>query len=273
MNPTVSTDFGNCMGNGYVPVQSIAMNRGYAAFDFLKVVDRRPVFAERHVQRFFRTMATLRLVIPQDEQSVLSWIAQRAAEGEDSTFGLKLFAVPASSVEAEVMDSELHVVPVPMPAYPERLYTHGGTLLSFEYQRFLPEAKSTHYLPSIYWEPEVRRKGALEPLFHFAGNALETSRSNIFACIDGQVVTPGTGVLHGVTRSVVLEELQHSGIAYAERTLSMRELAMAQEVWVTSTTKGVAPIVAIDGQCIGDGQVGPLCRKLMQAYAERVRQD
>lgn len=253
-------------GEGRIPVASIGFNRGYAAFDFLKVLAGRPFVADRHVERFFRTMRLLRLTIPQGPDEVRGIVEQLAAQGDGSAFGLKLFAVPTTSVETEVFSSELCIEPVVLPTYAREMFTVGSRLISFEYQRFLPEAKSTHYLPSVYWEPELRRRGALEPLFHWGGFALETARSNVFAVVNGEVVTPVDRVLKGVTRSLVLDAMRARSIAYAERPLSIGELMRADEVWVTSTTKGIAPIIAVDDQTIADGKIGPVCRQMMAAY-------
>jgi len=249
-----------------IPVDSIGLNRGYAAFDFLKVVHGKAFFPERHLDRFFRTMDLLRISISQSRDQVLEIITHLAGTGKESCFGLKLFAVPLDSEDPECYPANLYIHPVSLTLHPDSFYSKGSKLITFEYSRFLPNAKSTNYLPSMLWESEVKRRGAIEPLFHFGGYVLETARSNVFMCKEGQLITPTEGVLHGITRSVIIDLARNLDIPLVERDVRLVELFNADEVFVTSTTKGVGPIVNVDGTAINDGRVGPVTTQLVNDY-------
>jgi len=253
-------------GEVLIPVDSIGLNRGYAAFDFLKIVKQQPFYGERHLQRFFNTMKLLRIEIAQSEEEVMRVVQTIANRSKHPYFGLKLFAVPVDNLDPERMRGELCIIPVVLPLLPESAFTKGSKLITFEYARFLPEAKSTHYLPSVYWEPEVQKQGALEPLFCSAGNVLETARSNVFVCKNGEVFTPENQVLKGITRSVIVDLLTTSATPLYLQDVSYQQLLDADEVFITSTTKGAAPIVKVNDKIIGDGTVGPITRRLIEAY-------
>ncbi len=251
-----------------MPVHCIGLNRGYVGFDFLKIVNGRLFYGDRHMKRFFRTLELMRLTIPQTLEEVIEILEEIATCSEDSFFGLKLFAIPLDSEAADPIPATLSIVPVPIPIKSEEFYKRGCKLVSFEYARFLPEAKSSNYLPSIYWDAEVKRQGAIEPLFHWQGSVLETARSNIFITKNGTVLTPLNGVLKGITRSIVVDLCDEFHLPIEEREFSLEELYDADEVFVTSTTKGVAPIVTVDGQLIGNGEVGEVSKRLIRGYQQ-----
>ena len=95
---------------------------------------------------------------------------------------------------------------------------------------------------------------------------METTKSNIFIVRNNHVFTPGANVLKGITRSIVIDILHEKQISFSEKEVSTEELFSSDEVFITSTTKGVAPIVKIDGQPIGDGNVGPVSKMLIEEY-------
>ena len=100
---------------------------------------------------------------------------------------------------------------------------------------------------------------------------LETARSNIFITKNGTVVTPLNAVLKGITRSIVLDLCEELNLPIVERSFSLEELYDADEVFVTSTTKGAAPIVTIDGKSIGNGKVGEVSKLLIRGYQQLLK--
>jgi len=249
-----------------VPVVSIGLNRGYAAFDFMKVVNRKPFYTERHLDRFFRTMSILRIEIPFSREEVKSIIETLAAKNTGTYYGLKFFAIPDETTGPEKFSSDLYICPVDIPVHPDEIFEQGISLITKEYIRFLPEAKSTNYLPAMFWGNEMEKHHAMEILYCFNGQIFETSRSNIFIVNKGHVYTPDSNVLKGITRSIVADLLREKQIPFTEKEVSVAGLFAADEVFITGTTKAVMPVVKIDGKTIADGRVGEISRELLAAY-------
>jgi len=103
-------------------------------------------------------------------------------------------------------------------------------------------------------------------LFHTDGTVTETSRGNIFMMKNEKVFTPHVGMLKGITRSVVIDLIHLNGVEFEEKTISLEELLLADEVMVTSTTKEVMPIIKIDNHTIGTGQPGLLSKWITQEF-------
>ena len=133
-----------------------------------------------------------------------------------------------------------------------------------------PSVKSGNYLNNVLALGEAKRRfGAYEALMCDGhGRLAECSTSNIFLVKAGLVRTPALeiGILHGITRQKVLELAKKNGIAFEEAALAPDDLRRADEAFLTSSVRGVLPVVRVDGQPIGDGRPGPVTRKLMALY-------
>ena len=102
------------------------------------------------------------------------------------------------------------------------------------------------------------------------GKVTEASSSNIFVIKDGVIATPVADnfLLHGVTRGQVMSLAQKHGIPLEERDVSEQELLAADEVWITSTSIEVWPVVSINGLAVGNGESGLLYQKMYQLFQE-----
>ncbi|XP_038998907.1 branched-chain-amino-acid aminotransferase-like protein 1 [Hibiscus syriacus] len=99
------------------------------------------------------------------------------------------------------------------------------------------------------------------------GYVSETNATNIFLVKKGRVLTPHADYcLPGITRATVMELVEKENFVLVERRISLSEFHTADEVWTTGTMGELSPVVKIDGRVIGDGKVGPVTRRLQNAY-------
>jgi branched-chain amino acid aminotransferase len=112
---------------------------------------------------------------------------------------------------------------------------------------------------------EARRAGADEALFlDTEGHCAEAAASNLFMWTGAELVTPPRtcGVLPGITREVVMEIAHAEGIAVAERAFDLDELLSADEAFLTSSLRGVAPLVRVGAHPIGAAIPGRCTNRL-----------
>ncbi|MCA9178706.1 MAG: aminotransferase class IV [Planctomycetales bacterium] len=103
------------------------------------------------------------------------------------------------------------------------------------------------------------------------GYVAENKGGNIFAVVDGELRTPSTvNCLAGVTRDVTLELARQQGIAASETRLQMYDLYNADELFFTSTPYCMMPATRFNGLPVGTGQVGPVTRRLLEAWSDLV---
>ena len=101
-------------------------------------------------------------------------------------------------------------------------------------------------------------------------DVLEGATSNVFVVCGDVLRTPAAGVLPGVTRGIVLELAADVGLRVEEGPLEVEALRGADEAFLTSSTREVMPIRAVDGAALGSGEVGPTARALLERYRETV---
>jgi branched-chain amino acid aminotransferase len=140
-----------------------------------------------------------------------------------------------------------------------------------------PAAKTGNYLNNVLALAEARRAGATEAvMLDQTGRVTEGANSNVFALLGNRLITPALdiGLLPGVTRRVVLKLARSEALTVEEGTLMPSDLERADEVFITSTTREVLPVVRIVSTekdwRVGRGEVGPVSRRLLarfRAYA------
>lgn len=134
------------------------------------------------------------------------------------------------------------------------------------------QLKTVNYLPAVIARSEARRLGCFESLYQLEdGTILEGTTSNVFVVRRGRLLTTPVerGVLPGVTRALVIR-LAARSTEVREKRLRRRDLEEADEMFLTSSTIEVLPIVRVDKRRVGDGRPGPITRQLQQAYRRMV---
>jgi D-alanine transaminase len=135
------------------------------------------------------------------------------------------------------------------------------------------DIKSINLLPNIMARQKARSAGAFEALFIRDGLVLEGAGSNVFAVIQGGIVTPPNGpfILPGITRDLAIGLARESRDAVTEKGITLQELLGAEEVFLTGTTTEILPVVKVDGKTIGDGRPGKATRRLYQQFLQTLR--
>ena len=132
--------------------------------------------------------------------------------------------------------------------------------------------KSTSLLGNVLHMMEGVGSGAGEIiLFDAEDNLTEAAACNVFVVTDGVVRTPqlDNHKLAGVTRDMAIAILrQHSTLEVREEPISRQEVMSADEVWLSSSTKELEPVVAIDGDAVGNGEPGPVWSQAQALFAE-----
>lgn len=121
------------------------------------------------------------------------------------------------------------------------------------------------YVNSVLARQDAIDSGYDDCIFlDFTGHVCELSASNIFIVRDGKLITPHTAsdILEGITRRTVLELARADGMQVHERSVDLTELYVADEVFATGTSTGVASIIEIDGRVVNGKAIGPITQGL-----------
>ena len=107
------------------------------------------------------------------------------------------------------------------------------------------------------------------------GAVTEGTSSNVYAVINGTVRTHPANelILNGITRMKLLELMKENGIEVREKALTEDELRDADEIFISSTTSELIPIVTLDGKPVGSGSPGPVAKTIQEAFQSHIQQE
>jgi branched-chain amino acid aminotransferase len=97
------------------------------------------------------------------------------------------------------------------------------------------------------------------------GEILEGLSSNFYAVLDGELRTAEEHVLHGISRRIVLEIAEHR-LPVDLQPVTLADLPDASEAFMSSSSRGILPVIAVNDTIIGNGKPGPVTSELVQAY-------
>jgi branched-chain amino acid aminotransferase len=249
-----------------IPVDDLAIIRGIGVFDLLRTYQGKPYFLEEHVTRLLHSAQQVHLALPWTHEQICRAALETLARNNLDEANIRIIVTGGSSPDfmTPAGKPRLLVLVTPLPKLPAQWYRHGVKVITLKVTRNHPGAKSINYLPAAMAMRDAKARDAVEVLFlDDDDNVLEGSTSTLFAFIDDRLVTPGRGILFGITRTVVLEiAAQHYPVEI--RDLPRTELLRAREVFITGTNKGLVPVVQIDETKIGTGRPGAETGNIMK---------
>ncbi len=132
------------------------------------------------------------------------------------------------------------------------------------------DIKSTSLLPNILVIEQARQQGAKEALLINDGKVLEGASSNLFLVESNKIITPPSShaILNGTTSQLVQQVARKQKIAVLHEDISYQRLIAADEVWITSSTRGLLPVLKVDDKFIAGGEKGAVWQKLYVLLAQ-----
>ncbi|MEZ5614737.1 MAG: D-amino acid aminotransferase [Rhodocyclaceae bacterium] len=259
-----------------IPVMDRGFLFGDGAYEVIPVYSRRPFRLAEHLARLRHTLDGIRLADPLGEAAWTRAIGEVIARnaGDDQSVYLQVtrgadtkrnHAFPAGVAPTVYIMSEPLVTPP--PAQRER----GIATISAPDIRWLRcDLKTTSLLANCLLRQQAVEAGCVETILFRDGFMTEGAASSIFAVRDGTLLAPPKDnfMLPGITYDVVLELAAGHGLPAEVRPVAESEARGADELWMTSSTKEVLPIVQLDGQPVGTGRPGPVFADMYAWYQD-----
>ncbi len=149
----------------------------------------------------------------------------------------------------------------------------GVTALTLPDERWKHcDIKSLNLLPNVLAKQQARSRGCHEAIFVHDRQITEGASSNVFALLQGKLVTPPecSRILSGITRTVVMKLAAGAGISLEERFFTVDELYQASELFITSTVDEITPVLSIDGQTLNGARLGSITGHLQALFQEQL---
>ena len=266
------------IGDAKISIVDTGFSRSDVTYDVVAVWNGAFFRLDDHLARFERSCRELRLELRHSRaemaeiltdlvrvaglreayvETICTRGASRGGVRDPRTFQNKFFA---------------YAVPYVWLLRPEDAETGMDAIIARTVQRISthavdPTVKNFHWGDLTRGLYEAYDRGARYPiLLDGDGNVTEGAGYNVFALVDGRLLTPVSGTLQGITRRTVMELAEQEGIPVEAVALPEAEFRRGSELFATTTAGGVMPITSLDGEPVGDGAVGPVTRRLRDAY-------
>ena len=248
----------------------LGLLRGYGLFDYFRTYNGIPFRWNDYWQRFENSAKLLKLKVPLSQEEAAKVLADlHALSGEKEVAFRFVLTGGYAPDSVNVIEPNFLIRTEALPQDNPAGRLKGIKVLPYEYVRDLPEIKSTNYVHMVLMADEMKNQQASDLLFYKEGEISELTRSNIFLFKDNTLITSNQNILNGITRRVVME-LAEAYFKIEVRPVTYDELMEADEVFTTSTTKWVMPVVQIGTHTVGNGQAGKQTLFLQKLFEELV---
>jgi D-alanine transaminase len=275
----VSATLATAYLNGeFLPIEQAAISPldraflfGDAVYEVIPFHDGKPMLMAAHLQRLQRNLDAMRIDNPETEErwsdlfnelatrngggnvAVYVQVSRGADTGRDHVFPKNLRpTVFAMVTELADMDYETGTKAITLPD------NRWGRC----------DIKATALLANVLARQEASEAGAIDAILIWDGEVTEGAVSSVIIVEDGSLIRrpQGPEVLPGTTTDHVFEIARKLGLSCLDEPISEGRLRDADEIWLTGATKGIAPVVSLDEETIGDGKPGPVWRQVVEVF-------
>lgn len=277
-----------------VPVFDAGFQHAVGLFETMGVSNGRAFRATAHLERLQRSAKELLLTERLHTRPLAQAVQQTIERNEMESARVRLTLTGGNlnmlqSTGRSAIDPTILIVAQPPTEYPESFFTRGVMALIAD-DRLNPfdtmaGHKTLHYWPRIHSLQQAAARGAGEAIWFTVSNHLACGAvSNVLLVRDGSILTPWargeepegalrSPVLPGITRAAILALASEMGLAIERRMLQIDDLLGAEEVFLTNSSWGILPVVAVEREPIGDGMVGQVTAELREKWLDLVQSE
>lgn len=273
------------LNGDYLPLEQATispLDRGFifgdGVYEVIPVYGGRLFRLEEHLLRLDGSLAGIRLAAPHTHAEwtrILTGLVERNHGGDQSVY-LQITRGAAKRDHAFPRDCPptVFVMSSPLAPVPAEIRQSGIAAITLPDIRWqYCHLKTIALLPNILLRQQALDSGAAEAILIRDGEATEGAASNLFIVKDGALLTPPKGprLLPGITRDLIMELAAQHRVPQREATITADDLAQADEVWLSSSTKEILPVTRLDDRPVGNGRPGPLWQRMIAWYQDYKR--
>ena len=250
-----------------------------AVYEVSAVISGKLVDWKEHFARLIRSLGYLNLVHTFQEKDFYQ-IQKKLIKENQLTEGLCYVQVTRGVAERDFNFEKKALLPTVVIFTQEKLILNtpaskmGIKIITVPDDRWRRrDIKTTQLLAQSLAKTQAVQKGVDDSLLVQDGFINEGSSSNAFIIKDEKIITPSLSndILGGITRSSVIKFCQKNNIEIKEQKINIDDLIDAQEVFLTSSTGFVIPVIEVDGRYVGNGLVGEMVKEIQKIYLEQIK--
>ena len=248
---------------------------GDGVYEVVPVYSRVPFRLDEHLARLERSLGETKIRNPyaraQWREHIYRIVDAQSFEDQAVYFQVTRGVARRDHAFPKNVEPTVFMMSNPLVNPPAEQVQKGGAAVSAPDNRWLRcDIKSISLIGNCLLRQLSAEQGYTETILFRDGKLTEASACNVFIVKRGVIQSPPKSnlILPGITYDVVTELARANGMALEFRDVTEGEVRAADEVWVSSSSKEVFPIVELDGKKIGDGQPGPMFKRMYQLYQE-----
>jgi len=261
-----------------ISVKDLVVLRGFGVFDFMVTHGQYPITLTENIKRFRKSANQIELPLLHSDQEIIEIINETLRKNKQlfsasQEFSIRLIYTGGLSKDnVSYSGDNSFICMVEKFSKDCSVCETGVKIITVDYGRLFPQAKTTMYVPAVLTKMRVHEKGAYEGIYLDQNQfVLEGASSSVFAFFNGVLTTPPLdSILAGVTRSVLLKLAERCQIPIEIRAIHIEELLKAEEVFITSAGKRIIPVVRVNDSVVGSGSVGWQVKALLFMLEEVV---
>lgn len=230
-----------------------------------------------HLSRLMESASELSIACEYTGEQIQDAISQLLKENKLTDARVRL-TITNGPLNVEKPDPTILISAAKLKPYPDTCYNKGVSVVLTNFRQNpadpLTGHKSTSYFTRLMALDQARKKKCTEALWFTIDNRLaEGSISNLFLVKESVLYTPplDTPVLPGVARKNIIELAGECKIKVVEKNLFIQDLLEADEVFVSNVIMKIMPVTSVEKHAVADSKVGPVTKKLIEAYEELIR--
>jgi D-alanine transaminase len=258
-------------------------DRGYqfgdGVYEVIRVYNGKMFTGKEHLNRLVESAKKIRMELPYTPEALAGMMEELIAKNELQTGIVYMQFTRGTSPRNHVFPGSdvttTFVAYTRQVARPEESMQKGvRTILDEDIRWLRCDIKSLNLLGNLLSKQKAAEAGCFEAILHRGQTVTEGSHSNISIIKDGVIIThpADNHILNGITRQKVLEVCNNEQIPYEERAYTLEELYAADEVFSSGTTVEVMPVIEIEGKPVGNGEPGPVTRRLQELLKNEIVQ-
>jgi D-alanine transaminase len=248
---------------------------GDGVYELVPVYSRVPFRLDEHLARLERSLGEAKIRNPytrvQWRAHIYGLIDAQAFDDQSIYFQVTRGVAKRDHAFPKSVEPTVFMMANPLVNPPQEQVERGAPAVSAADNRWLRcDIKSISLIGNVLLRQLSAEAGAAETILFRDGKLTEASASNVFIVRRGVIESPPKShlILPGITYDVVVELARANGLPLEFKALAEAEVRSADEIWVTSSSKEVLAIVALDGKPVGEGRPGPAFRRMYQLYQE-----
>lgn len=256
------------------PYEERGLQFGDGIYEVIRIYNGRYHLFQEHIDRLFRSAKAIRLTLPFTKEEVSEKLLELLVKNDMHGDGKVYLQATRGSVKrdhafpTEDIVANFYAYVEDQPRNLNLLENGVKTITQDDIRWKLCHIKSLNLLPNVLAKQAAREKDCFESILHIDGMVTEGSSANIYLVKDGKIYThPATErILKGCVRMLVERLAEDLNIPFVEEAFTLEDIQTADEMFLSSSTSEVMPIIEVDGEQIADGKPGAITRQLQKAY-------